>query len=83
MEDVYYTGILPKKLKWKNEIKSIAHRFPWRPKEWQNSFVTTDLMILELDKGVGRAASTTVWTNILQNKGLLSLVSNETILARV
>lgn len=78
MEDVYYTGILPQQLKWKNEIKSIADRFPWRPKQWQDSFVKTDLMILELDKGVGRAASTAVWTNILQNWGLLSLVINET-----
>nr|XP_027217777.1 beta-1,3-galactosyltransferase 5-like [Penaeus vannamei] len=67
MEDVYYTGILADKL---GITKlSIAHRFPWRPRAWQDSFVTTDIMILELDKGVGRGASTLVWSNILHNRG--------------
>ncbi|KAG7173434.1 UDP-GalNAc:beta-1,3-N-acetylgalactosaminyltransferase 1-like [Homarus americanus] len=77
LEDVYYTGIIPKQLNWGNMNENIGHLFPWRPVAWQNSFVKSDLMILELDKGLGQSASTTVWTKILQSMGLERLVQNE------
>ncbi|XP_064115086.1 beta-1,3-galactosyltransferase 1-like isoform X2 [Macrobrachium nipponense] len=74
MEDVYYTGILPDTIKVARKKHSIRSRFPWRPKSWQDSFVFGDLMILELDKRLGRGASALVWSNILKSRGLIKEV---------
>ncbi|KAK7073282.1 hypothetical protein SK128_015182 [Halocaridina rubra] len=79
MEDVYYTGILPQKIKRGTIKQNIANRFPWRPTAWQNSFVHKDIMILELDRRLGRGASTLVWSNILKEQGLVLEVNNVTI----
>ncbi|XP_053643726.1 beta-1,3-galactosyltransferase 5 isoform X1 [Cherax quadricarinatus] len=81
MEDVYYTGIIPQKLKWQNTINNIANRFPWRPRVWKNSFIYSDLMILELDQGLGPEASNLVWTKILRMREL-SFADNETMRIR-
>ena len=71
IEDVYYTGILPYEIRMGVSKHNIGKYFPWRPSSWQNSFVFGDLMILELDKRLGRGASSLVWSNILKNKGLI------------
>ncbi|XP_071521557.1 beta-1,3-galactosyltransferase 1-like [Panulirus ornatus] len=81
MEDVYYTGLIPAELGWGDVRENIAHHFPWRPKAWQKSFITTDLMIYELEKHIGRGASTLVWNNILNQRGLLSNGGNRTNIA--
>ncbi|XP_068238792.1 beta-1,3-galactosyltransferase 1-like isoform X2 [Palaemon carinicauda] len=77
MEDVYYTGILPDEAKIARKKHSIGGRFPWRPRVWQDSFVFGDLMILELDKRLGRGASSLVWSNILKNRGLIKEVDGQ------
>nr|XP_045594267.1 UDP-GalNAc:beta-1,3-N-acetylgalactosaminyltransferase 1-like [Procambarus clarkii] len=80
MEDVYYTGLIPQKLKWSNAIDNIANRFPWRPRFWKKSFENTDLMILELEEHLGQGASSKVWNKILKNRGFLSYINNKTVL---
>lgn len=70
IEDVYYTGILPERLRWQSAYASIYGKFPWKPKQWRKSFTTTDLMILELDAQLGQSTTTRVWNKIVRNQGI-------------
>ena len=69
MEDVYFTGILPISLNPPITRQNIGGLFPWRPKQWQNSFIEKDLMILELDKRLGKNSSEKFWKLILEKEG--------------
>ncbi|CAL4065063.1 unnamed protein product [Meganyctiphanes norvegica] len=66
MEDIYYTGVVPGSLNLNIKRWNIRDRFPWRPTSWYKQFTNSALMILELDKGVGRGSSSYTWTKILE-----------------